>query len=192
MSFAERSVLVVSSGEKAAAFLRGALPAPDYAVFSAPDCGTARRMLVASAFDVIMINAPVRDEFGSDFALELISSTISGVVLLIAAELYGDVAARAEEYGVLTVVKPGSRGTLLSAVRLAAAMHSRLMASEQKYHDLEARMKEIRVINRAKWALIKTLGMTEEQAHRYIEKQAMDMRKTKLQVAADIIQTYES
>ena len=34
--------------------------------------------------------------------------------------------------------------------------------------------------------------MTEAQAHRYLEKQAMDMRITKAEVAKSILSTYEN
>jgi len=53
-------------------------------------------------------------------------------------------------------------------------------------------MEEIRVINRAKWVLIKHVNMTEDEAHRLIEKQAMDTRTTRRAVAESIIRTYES
>ena len=46
-------------------------------------------------------------------------------------------------------------------------------------------------MNRAKWSLIECLKMTEEQAHRYIEKQAMDERLSKRAVAEAIIKTYK-
>ncbi len=52
-------------------------------------------------------------------------------------------------------------------------------------------MEEIRLVNRAKWILIDVLGMSENDAHRYIEKQAMDRCVTKAEVARGIISTYE-
>ena len=51
---------------------------------------------------------------------------------------------------------------------------------------------EIRLVDRAKCALIQYLGMSEATAHRYIEKQAMDLRKTKVQIAEGILKTYEA
>ena len=44
-------------------------------------------------------------------------------------------------------------------------------------------MAEIRLVNRAKWVLIEQLRMTEQEAHRYIEKQAMDRCVTRRAVA---------
>ena len=46
-------------------------------------------------------------------------------------------------------------------------------------------------MDRAKCVLIQYLGMTEEQAHRQIEKQAMDTRQTKAAIARAILATYE-
>ena len=51
-------------------------------------------------------------------------------------------------------------------------------------------MKEIRIVNRAKWLLVSELKMTEPDAHRYIEKQAMDRCVSKRQIAEEIIKTY--
>lgn len=51
-------------------------------------------------------------------------------------------------------------------------------------------MAEIRVVNKAKWILISELKMNEPDAHRYIEKQAMDRCVTKQTIAEEIIKTY--
>ena len=55
---------------------------------------------------------------------------------------------------------------------------------------LKKKLDEIRVINRAKLALMTYLGFTEQQAHRYIEKEAMDMRCTKLEISEKVIRMY--
>ncbi len=48
------------------------------------------------------------------------------------------------------------------------------------------------LIKRAKSVLMEYLGFTEPQAHRYIEKHAMDMRVTKIEIARNILKIYES
>ncbi|MDY4209669.1 MAG: ANTAR domain-containing protein [Eubacteriales bacterium] len=52
-------------------------------------------------------------------------------------------------------------------------------------------MEDIRVVNKAKWFLIEQLKMTEQEAHRYIEKQAMDRCVTKRVIAENILSTYK-
>jgi phage-related protein len=63
----------------------------------------------------------------------------------------------------------------------------RLRKLEKRSVSLEDKMQEIRLVNRAKWLLITQKGMTEEQAHKAIEKLAMDSCITKSAVAEQII-----
>ena len=67
----------------------------------------------------------------------------------------------------------------------------RLKSREKKNLSIEEKMNEIRTVNRAKWILISVLGMSEPDAHRYIEKQAMDRSMTRKAVAEEIIKTYQ-
>ena len=76
------------------------------------------------------------------------------------------------------------------SLRVLCALRERLRKLEAKQQSVEERMEEIRLVNRAKWLLIQCLNMTEAQAHRYIEKQSMDTRVSKREVAQDIIKTY--
>ncbi len=48
-------------------------------------------------------------------------------------------------------------------------------------------MSDIRLVNRAKWILIASRSMDEAEAHRWIEKQAMDRCLTKREIAEEII-----
>jgi response regulator NasT len=57
---------------------------------------------------------------------------------------------------------------------------------------LQRKIEEIRLVDRAKCTLIEVLKFSEPQAHRYIEKQAMDLRCTRKQVAENILKTYEA
>ncbi len=71
-----------------------------------------------------------------------------------------------------------------------AAARERLRSIETKSASLEDKMEEIRLVNRAKWLLISELKMTENEAHRYIEKQAMDRCVSRREVASEIFKTY--
>ena len=56
---------------------------------------------------------------------------------------------------------------------------------------LKNKIRDIKLIDRAKLTLIQYLNMSEEESHRYIEKQAMDRRITKVEVAKNILKIYE-
>ena len=57
---------------------------------------------------------------------------------------------------------------------------------------LQKKVDEIRLIARAKCMLIEHQNMTEPQAHRLIEKQAMDNRVTRKEIAKAILKQYEN
>jgi AmiR/NasT family two-component response regulator len=187
------SVLIVSGTEKILSQLSELLPCSSFSpVDYTKDCSSAKRKLISASYDIVIVNAPLSDEFGTEFALDVVHTSPSSVILLVKNELYEDVSCKVEAYGVITVSKPVSRTIIYSAIKLAIAMRGRLKSLEAKNKTLMAKMGEIRIVNRAKWVLIKYLNMSEEQAHRFIEKQAMDMRLTKREIAENIIRTYEN
>lgn len=188
-----QSVLVVSGTVKGIQFLSDLLPSSAYApVTSVSNAGEARRMLSAVPYDLVIINAPLADEPGYELAMYLADETPSCVLLIVKSELFDEICYRTEPHGVLTVAKPNARQTFHQAISLLTAMREKLRKMEKKTANLQAKMDEIRIVNRAKWVLIEYLHMNEAQAHRYIEKQAMDMRLTRREVAESLIKTYES
>lgn len=184
-------ILVADSGGRIAELISDLLPPGDYEpVAQASDAGQTRRLLLSTPVDIVIINAPLSDEFGTDLALDLAQGS-TGVVLMVKNELYDQVCSRVEDSGVLTVGKPASRQTCYTCIRLAAALSSRLARMEAQQASLQEKMKDIRLVNRAKWLLIEHLHMREEDAHYYIEKKAMDARLSRREVAQDIIRAYE-
>lgn len=184
-------VLVVSAVEKIYEYITEILPPGEFSpILRAASAGEAKRMLVSDEADIVIINTPLPDEFGTELALDLSGGT-AGVLLLVKNDYFDQVCYKVEREGVLTVGKPSSRQTLYGAVKLAAAMSARLVKMERKNKTLQEKMADIRTVNRAKWLLIENLNMTERDAHYYIEKQAMDMRLSRHEVAENIIRTYD-
>ena len=110
--------------------------------------------------------------------------------MLLKAEDYDDIDPRVNQGGIFTIAKPLSTQTFVLAVNWMKAARERLRKMEKKASTLEDRMEEIRLVNRAKWVLIDKEGMTEEAAHKYIEKQAMDERMTRKEVAEEVISRF--
>ena len=69
-------------------------------------------------------------------------------------------------------------------------MISRYKKLEAQNEELKEKLSEVKLVERAKNVLMECLKMTEPQAHRYLEKQAMDMRVTKKEAANSVIRTY--
>lgn len=184
-------VLIVSAVEKIYEYITEILPPGEFSpILRAASAGEAKRMLVSDEADIVIINTPLPDEFGTELALDLSGGT-AGILLLVKSDYFDQVCYKVEREGVLTVGKPSSRQAVYGAVKLAAAMSARLTKMEKKNKTLQEKMADIRTVNRAKWLLIENLNMTEKDAHYYIEKQAMDMRLSRYEVAENIIRTYD-
>lgn len=185
-------VLLVGSTEKSRALLQSLIP-PDLfsGVHNCQSAVEARRECAQTEFAAVIINTPLVDETGLDLAVELAGQTDAGILLIVKSELAETVAVRVERYGVLVVEKPVVRSMFDQALRFSMAARNRLQVLRQENSKLQKKLAELRQVDRAKCVLIQYLGMTEEQAHRHIEKQAMDTRQTKLAVAQSIISTYE-
>ena len=185
------SVLIVSASRQLYDCFKEILPGGQYApIAHVTSASEAKRMLLSSGFDIIIVNTPLADEFGVDFATDL-ADGLAGVLLLVKNDSDEQISYQTEDSGVLTMAKPAHRQALYAAVKLLTAMNARLRKMEQKNKTLQEKMTDIRLINRAKWLLIENLGMSEKDAHYYIEKQAMDQRISRREIAGQIIFTYE-
>lgn len=184
------SVLTVSANEKFNISLRALLNESKFSpVKTVSSISSARRELLSRSYDLIMINSPLPDGNGIDLAVDICSQSSSGVMMFIKNERFDDVSGVLTEYGVLTVPVPTSVSIINQSLRLLCSTRERMKKVEQKTAKLEEKMEEIRIVNRAKWALIDRYQMNEATAQRFIEKTAMDECITKRAVAERIIST---
>lgn len=194
MEFTERrySVLLVSSSPKFNESMLALLPESRfYPVAAVSDVSSARRRLLEGKYDIVIINAPLPDDFGTRLALNICDNSGAGVLLLVKAEHYPDINGRVSPFGVLVLPKPATSQAVSQSLQLLCGTRERLRRMEQKTASIEEKMEEIRIINRAKLLLMEQLKMTEKEAHRFIEKQAMDRCVTRITIAQSILSTYK-
>ena len=185
------SVLLVSSSPKLTSSLNELLPASEFfPVHTVKNIASAGRSLSSREYDFVIINSPLPDDPGISFAIDTGASENNIVLLIVQNELQDEIFDMVAGHGVFTLAKPFSRQTLESALRWMKVVKERLRKTRLKTLSIEEKMEEIRLINRAKWILIQELKMDEPQAHRYIEKQAMDRCIPKREVAEILIKTY--
>lgn len=194
MIFQERtySVLIVTATDSFTEKIMPLLPVTDYwPVTVVRSIGEARRKISETAFDIVLINAPLPDDFGMRLAVDICTGSGAGVLLLVRNDQFDDIYARVLSYGVLTLSKPTSMQMVAQNLRILCATRERMRQMEAKQATVEEKIEEIRLVNRAKWLLIECLSMTEPEAHHYIEKQSMDRRISKREVAETVIKTYQ-
>ena len=96
------------------------------------------------------------------------------------------------QHGVLVISKPINRHLFHHFLQFTECFKTRILSVAKENEKLKHMVEDIKLIDRAKFLLITCLNMDENQAHRYLEKQAMDLRISKLQVAKQVIKTYEN
>ena len=185
-------VLVAGGNEKLCELLSEILPRNEYEfLVPAKTAGEVRRLTMDRSVDLVILNAPLKDEFGVQLAQDLAENNL-GVLLLTGSDVSEQVSYRVEQFGVITLAKPTTKQSLYITLRALTALRSKLLQMEQKNKALQQKVADIHTVNHAKWLLIQHDHMTENDAHRFIEKQSMDMRLSRREVAESIIRTYGS
>ena len=156
--------------------------------------GSARQALEqfdAGGIDGVLIAEPIAGSSGRELALQLEKRHCMAVLLLAAPEHADAAAALLEQSGVLVLPNDAPESLIVQTIRLLTAVRIQLEQMQHKTEKLEAKVADIRIINRAKLLLVQHLQMTETEAHKYIEKQAMDTSMRRRTIAENIIRTYE-
>ncbi|MDE6781256.1 MAG: ANTAR domain-containing protein [Ruminococcus sp.] len=154
-------------------------------IITANSGNEARRIISDDTLpDLVVIDSPLPDEFGQELAVTLSETT--SVILICRNDISENISpSLPPEVSVLQ--KPFTREDFRNAVE----MFPEINGVKRESDDILTKIDEMRLINRAKCTLIEYLKFTEPQAHRYIEKQAMNNRQTRKEVAERILSTYK-
>lgn len=187
------NALIVSSNEQGSQYLLQHLKEFRLKNISCAKSGCeARRLFSSSFYDLIVINAPLSDEFGHELALNISSGGYSSALLIVKGEFADEIAARVEEGGVFVMAKPINSALLAQAMRFIFAARYRLKSISKQLINAQSKLDDVRIISKAKCLLVEKDGMTESEAHKYIEKEAMDTRVSSRAVAEQILKYYEN
>ncbi len=148
-------------------------------------------LMEKTEFDLVIINSPLEGKTGVELATYAAEKYTAGVLLAIQNKYANMVAQKIESYGVLVVGKPIVKAFFNQAVKFAEVTRQRVLFLKEENMHLQIKLEEMKLISRAKCVLIQYLSMSEMQAHKYIEKQSMDMRLSKYRVAKRILKAYE-
>lgn len=187
------SVLLISASEKMNASLTSFMAREDYGpIVTTESVSQARRIMSQREFDIVIINTPLKDELGINFAVELTEGSSCGVMLMVKSEMFEEIDYKVRDCGVFTIPKPVNTSMMSYALKMLCSTRERLIRMEQRQKTFEEKIKEIKIVNRAKILLVENLHLTEEEAHKFIERRAMDERRNKVLIASKIIEEYKN
>lgn len=186
------SVLVVTASSKFGEEISELLPEAAYSpVHFVQSINAAQRSILENFYDLIIVNAPLPDDFGIKFAIDVSTTKTSVVMLFVRNDIYPAVYGKVSDFGVFTIRKPAPAQSIDQALDWLKTTRERMRNMEHRTLSIQEKMEEIKIVNRAKWTLISALGMSEADAHRYIEKQSMDRCVSRREIAETIIKTYK-
>ena len=142
--------------------------------------------------DLIVMDVKMPKMDGITAADKIAEDRICAVVMLTAFS-QRDLIKRAKEAGAMAyVVKPFDASDVIPAIEIAMARFAEIRGVEDEVMDLEERLVSRKIVDQAKGILQTSLDLTEPEAFRWIQKTAMDLRKSMREVAQGVIDHAES
>ncbi len=138
--------------------------------------------------DLVVMDVKMPRMDGITAASTIAEERIAPVVMLTAFS-QRDLVEQAREAGAMAyVVKPFDASDVVPAIELAMARYAEIRALDDEVADLEERLASRKAVDQAKGLLQEGLGLTEAEAFRWIQKTAMDLRKSMREVAEGVIE----
>lgn len=108
-------------------------------------------------------------------------------ILLVRQEAYEQVTYQCRNQQIFVIAMPFKRQILAEAASFMLRIRTVMDDKDKELVRLKKNLSEIRIITSAKIRLMQTRQMTEEEAHYYLEKEAMDRSLSKKEVAEEIL-----
>ena len=159
-------------------------------IICASSIAQAQKVLMTKGISAIIIDTPLSDGLGLDFATDCADKKFYSVLLFAKNELYNQISEKAAPHGIFTLPENTDCVTLSEAISVIATTAKKLYSLDSTEEKCLSKAEELKIFSRAKMILISSFGMSEEQSHKYIEQRSMEMRKPKKDIALSIINSY--
>jgi response regulator NasT len=158
-----------------------------WVIGEAADGLSALKMVRSRQPDLLVISAELPGMDGLEVARIVHEDKLAPVVVLAAGQSQG-LLERAKNARVAALLsKPVDEGSLLPAIEISLVNYQEIVRLEKEVEDLKNALETRKLVERAKGILMETLGITETEAFRRIQKQSMNKRVSMRQVAEAII-----
>ena len=184
-----QSVLIVSGSEQFITEVKKALPVGrllSVEVFK--NGAAARRQILERYYDIVIVNIPLPDETGEGFAMDVTEICNASVLMAAPQEIFEDAMESVSDHGILVLPKPFPQSRMNQAVRYLMSQRQTVRTMEMKIIKEREKTEELRIVNKAKFYLVEKCNMSEDEAHRYIGKQAMDHGISRKRAAEKILE----
>ncbi|GAB3659175.1 response regulator [Nocardioides korecus] len=137
--------------------------------------------------DLVILDVQMPRLDGISAAQQIAARRIAPVVILTAFS-QRELVERARDAGAMAyLVKPFDQTDLVPAIEMAVSRYAELRQVEAEVSDLTERLETRTLVDRAKGVLQQSLGLSEPESFRWIQKTAMDLRLSMRQVADGVL-----
>jgi response regulator NasT len=159
-------------------------------VGQAGDGETAIELTEKEKPDLVVMDVKMPKLDGISAAERIAKQRIAPVVILTAFS-QRDLVERARDAGAMAyLTKPFTIEDLMPAIELAVSRFQEIKQLDSEVNDLQDQLKARKTIDRAKGLLMSKLKLTEPQAFKWMQKTAMDKRRSMVEVANIVIEEY--
>lgn len=159
---------------------------------SATTASKTREFIKDRQFDLTIICTPLEDEFGLELVSDIFGNTDSSIIVIANADNTDEIQTKISFTNAFVLGRPLNKTVFIQSVKYVMLSRTQIQQLKDRNTELQQKMQDLKLVDRAKCMLIQYLRISESQAHRHIQKQAMDQRITQADVAKDILKTYEN
>lgn len=141
--------------------------------------------------DIAVMILPLENEFGLETALHISRLDKCGLLILVPGKVYEEVCTKGAGISAPILPRSASGAMVTNMLRFLEGQRAKISALYEENEGLRRSVDEMKLVNRAKCVLIEYLRISEQEAHRQLQKRAMDKRITLTDAAADVLKVYE-
>ena len=122
--------------------------------------------------------------------LNFAKSLNAQVLMVCKQEIYDQVLYQCKDSGIILLSYPIKKQVLYETFQMMKSLKTKILMYEKKINKLEQKYLELKMVDHCKLVLISNYHWSEEKAHHYIEKIAMEQQKTKFLVAKELLEEF--
>lgn len=182
----KKKILICAGTERACETFREMLDNGVYEITTATTVSEIRDHDL-EMFSVLFFSLPLADESGIKLIDELASDSSPPVCVIVRQDIPDNALERLIKDNCYILKRPVSRSNITLAAELLSSFYGRSADMRARITELERKNNEMKLMSRAKLLLIEKKGMSEDQAHKYILRQAMNQQLSIDEICREII-----
>lgn len=142
--------------------------------------------------DLLIIQEPIDEGVTWRLAYEWKQTVDCEVLLMVPMRQYDQVVYQLNDSGVCVIADSSNGQTIYQTCEQLRIKREEIQKYKVEIEQLKKKIRNDRLVNRAKLVLIESYHWSEEKAHRYINTIAMNNSVTKVDVAKELLKNIET